>query len=358
MREFRALLRIETLMLARDPAFLVSTLLVAVLSIFIFGYLFTGEPDDFPLGVADADGSPASREVVRAFRDVEGIELSEGTEGEELEALRDGDRWAIIVIPSGFQQGVAAGGASVEVYYNATSLAAATAGRSTVQSIVADINYSLADREPLVTIVEESLSARRLGMIDFIGPGMVGLAIMFGSIGTGQFLVAWRQQGILRRLGVTPLRPWLLIASQMVSLLLLSALSAAIILSLAWLLFGLSVHGSFLALAVVVLSGSLCMLGIGYFIGSRARTAVAASTIVNLITLPMLFLGGSYFPTDSAPQFLIPLVRFVPLTYLNDALRAVINDGEGLRAIWLDLVVLAAWTTATVSLSSRIFRWQ
>jgi ABC-2 type transport system permease protein len=144
----------------------------------------------------------------------------------------------------------------------------------------------------------------------------------------------------------------------MAALLTLIPISAAVILVLAWMLFGLNVEGSLIALIVVVVSGALCMLSIGYFIGSRIRTAIAAAAIMQLVSMSMLFLGGTYFPVDSPPAVMEPLIRVIPLTHLNDALRAVINDGSGLDAIATDLGVLAAWTLATVTVSSRIFRWE
>jgi ABC-2 type transport system permease protein len=358
MRAFLALVKVELLLLSRDPGFLVGTLAVAVLSVFIFGYLFTGAPRDFPLGIVDEDRSTASRQVVEALQDVDGIELSTGSESDELRELHSGDRWAVIVIPSGFEQSIGGAGAEMDVYYNSSNLAAATASRGTVQSVVEGINRSLMDSEPPVRVREEALSTQSLGMIRFILPGMVGLTIMFGSIGTGLFLVAWRQQGILRRLGVTPLRLWMLISSQMTSLLLVVALSASIILVLGRLLFDVSVQGSYVALAAAVLVGALSMLAVGYFVGGRVRTPAAAVAIANLITLPMLFLGGTYFPTDGAPAFMVPLVRLVPLTYLNDALRSVVNEGAGLQSVTTDLAVLAAWTAGMLALSSRIFRWE
>ena len=47
----------------------------------------------------------------------------------------------------------------------------------------------------------------------------------------------------------------------------------------------------------------------------------------------MMFLSGSYFPTDSAPAFLTPLIKAMPLTYLNDALRQIINNGASLGGV-------------------------
>ncbi len=357
MRSFRALLKAQILLLARDPAYWVSTLLIAVISILVFGYLFTGGLSDFPLGVVDQDHSTTSEQVLQALRDAGGIDLSEGSAEAQMAALHDGKRWAVIVIPQGFGGAIASGQASVDVYYNPTNLAAATASRSTVQSIIAGIDRSVTGSRPLVSVNEQSVSARKLRDIDYIIPGMMGLTMMFGGLVAGIFLVNWRQQGLLRRLGVTPLRPWLLITSQMLSLLLLSVASMIVILTLGRLLFDVSVQGSYLALMLVVLVGVLSMMGLGYFISARVRTTVAASAVVNLVALPMMFLGGSYFPTDSAPLFIEPLIRIAPLTYLNEALRAIVIDGGGFRSIGSQLLVLVAWTAGSLALSARVFRW-
>jgi ABC-2 type transport system permease protein len=70
-----------------------------------------------------------------------------------------------------------------------------------------------------------------------------------------------------------------------------------------------------------------------------------------------MFLSGSYFPVDSAPRFLDPLIRALPLTYLNDALRQVMNNGAGVSGIQADLLVLVAWLLVGALLSVRAFRW-
>jgi ABC-type multidrug transport system permease subunit len=76
-----------------------------------------------------------------------------------------------------------------------------------------------------------------------------------------------------------------------------------------------------------------------------------------LVAFPMLFLGGSYFPVESS-GVLAPVVNAVPLTHLNDALRAVINDGGGVSELWVSWLVLAAWAVMGFVVSMRLFRWQ
>ncbi len=115
---------------------------------------------------------------------------------------------------------------------------------------------------------------------------------------------------------------------------------------------------SWLALGLIVTLGALAMLSLGFVIGSFARNAEVAASLTFLISFPMMFLGGSYFPTESAPAFLAPIIRILPLSYLNDALRQVINNGADLAALRTDALALAVWMVAALLLSFRAFRWE
>jgi ABC-2 type transport system permease protein len=195
--------------------------------------------------------------------------------------------------------------------------------------------------------------------IDFLTPGQAGLILLWGALFGGvAFLTGWRELGILRRLGVTPLRPAVLIVSQGASLALVSLVQVAIVFLVGRLAFGVTIHGNYLLLAITLILGIICMLALGYIIGSFLHTLTSASAVANLVTFPMMFLGGSWFPSDSAPAFLQPVIRVIPLTHLNDALRAIVNRGEGLGEIWWNWLVLAVWGAAGYVVSLRVFRWQ
>jgi ABC-2 type transport system permease protein len=117
------------------------------------------------------------------------------------------------------------------------------------------------------------------------------------------------------------------------------------------------VTGSWPALVAAVAVGSLAMLALGFVVGSFAKDANVAQAAYFLISFPMMFLSGSYFPTDSAPAFLTPVINALPLTYLNDALRQVINNGANFAVVQSDLLVLAAWLVVATMFSARAFRW-
>lgn len=96
----------------------------------------------------------------------------------------------------------------------------------------------------------------------------------------------------------------------------------------------------------------------GFFISSFTSTVEATNAVANMVTMPMMFLGGVFFPVDSAPSWIQPVVRIMPVKYLADGLRDVMIRGRGLSAVWSDLVFLGAVGLFFALLSLRVFRWR
>jgi ABC-2 type transport system permease protein len=345
-------------MLQRNRVLLLTSLGLALISILVFGWLFGGGTSpQVRLGVVDEDGTVVAGQVVADLRGNAALAIATGTRDEELNALRDGHRDAVVVLAAGFGSDLAAGHGRLQVYYDQSSPITLATTRAAVVSIVAGINSGLTHQSPALTIDEQAVSVRALRQIDWLTPGQLGMMLMWANLSVGVMLVDWRQQGILRRLAATPLGPGTVVGSQILARVVLSFVQAAILLAVAVLAFHVPIVGNWGLLALAVFVGALTMLGVGFAIGSFARDADVAQAVVILVSFPMMFLGGVYFPTDSAPVFLKPVIEALPLTYLNDALRQIVNNGAGLAAIQHDLLILSAWLVASLIVSVRIFRW-
>jgi ABC-2 type transport system permease protein len=347
----------QATMLRRNVSFWLISIFMAGISMLVFGTLFKPDTRAFDLALVDEDRTEASQSLVGAFASLGNAELQEGSRDEELAALKDGDRGAVVIVPKGFGADLQQRTAALDVYYDNSNVIRIGYVTSTVQAVVEAYNQEVAGQRDAVRLEQQAIDTRTARYIDFLTPGMVGMTIMFTNLAVGFLLVNWREQGILRRLGVTPLRPGLLIGSQALSFGLISVVQVAIILTMGRLAFNVQMEGSYLLLAVTGLLGVLCMLSVGYVIASFARTVTSYSATQQLVAFPMLFLGRSYFPIDPSPA-LSPIVEGVPLTHLNDALREVVNRGGGLEDIWLSWLILAAWITGGFLVSMRLFRWQ
>lgn len=357
-KSFGALLRASLTMLRRNRLLVITSLGLALISIFVFGWLFGSSGSaQLRLGLVDEDRTPISAQLVSQLRANDSLLLDTGSQSAEVAALRAGNRDAVLIITSGFGASLASGHAPLLVYYNQSDPVTQAAARSAIQSIVANLNAGITGPASVVTLSEQAVSVHHLRQIDWLTPGMLGQLVMWANLSVGIVLVQWRKQGILRRLAATPLRPSVLIGSQILARVLISLAQGAVLLAVAIVVFNVHIVGSWLALGLVVALGSLAMLSVGFVIGSFARSQEVAQTLNFLVSFPMMFLGGSYFPTTSAPAFLAPVINAMPLTYLNDALRGIINNGAGLAATQTDLLVLAAWMVVALIVSIRAFRW-
>jgi ABC-2 type transport system permease protein len=195
--------------------------------------------------------------------------------------------------------------------------------------------------------------------IDFLIPGLIGLNLLgTGMWGVGFPVATARQQKLLKRLIATPMRRRDFLLSLMLARLAWLALEVAAVLGFGILAFGVAVRGTWLGLALVTLVGALAFSALGLLVASRARTIEAVSGLMNFVMLPMWLLSGTFFSAERFPAFMQPLVQALPLTVVNNALRAIMNEGAGIVATTPPLLALAAWTLIGFVAALRLFRWE
>ncbi|MBM4130425.1 ABC transporter permease [bacterium] len=225
--------------------------------------------------------------------------------------------------------------------------------------LVDDVVQRAYGRGDAVTARDEDAPRRGARYIDFLIPGLIGLNLMGSGLwGIGFSVVIARTNKLLKRLAATPMRRGDYLLSIALSRLLFLGLEVAAIAGAGRLLFGVEVAGSIALLGLVSLLGALSFGGIGLLVAARPRTVEAVSGWMNLVQLPMWLLSGTFFSYERFPEFALPFIRALPLTALNDALRGVMNDGLGLAALWVPVLILLAWGLAGFAVAVRIFRWQ
>jgi ABC-type multidrug transport system permease subunit len=109
------------------------------------------------------------------------------------------------------------------------------------------------------------------------------------------------------------------------------------------------------ALSVV---GALTFSGLGLLVAARPRTIEGVSGLMNVVMMPMWLLSGTFFSNARFPDALQPFVQALPLTALNDALRAVMLEGAGITAIAGETAILVAWGLAAFVAALWLFRWR
>lgn len=195
--------------------------------------------------------------------------------------------------------------------------------------------------------------------IDWLIPGLLGMNIMgTGMWGIGFSLVMARSKRILKRLAATPMSRADYLLAQLLARLFFLVLEVGALLVFAWLAFGVPVRGSLVTLSGVAVLGALSFGGLALFIAARPQTIEAVSGWMNFVMMPMWVLSGVFFSSAHFPAVAQPFIRALPLTALNEALRAVMLDGASLAAIAPQVGILAAWGAICFGIALRIFRWK
>ena len=216
-----------------------------------------------------------------------------------------------------------------------------------------------AGRRNVVATREERVHEQGARYIDFLIPGLLGMNLMGTGMWSMGFTIAnARMKRLLKRLMATPMRKTDYLLAMFLSRLIWLLLEVSVLVAFAWLVFGVRVHGSLVVLAILSIVGGYAFSGIGLLTASRAKTIEAVSGMMNLIMMPMWLCSGVFFSYERFPDSVKPFIRMLPLTLLNDALRAVVNDAAGLAQIGFNLMMLAIWGVVTFAIGVRIFRWQ
>ncbi|MBI2863515.1 MAG: ABC transporter permease [Chloroflexi bacterium] len=358
MRAFQKLVVTNLKEFGRDRTSVIITVLVPVLFIFFFGMAFGGmESGKYKVGLVVEDESPLGQSLAQALDGISVFDLVKADREKELDALRKGDRRAVILIPEGVGSAAAGGKSKLEVYYDATNAVASQTILGVMRQVVGEMDRQITGRPTVLEVDTVSTQTRRLRDIDFLLPGILGMGLMWLGIFNSIPLVRQRQTLILKRYGATPLSRAKLVSAQVVSRLLVSIVQAAIIVAVGRAIFNVQNVGSWYLLGLLVILGTLAFVALGYVIAAVARTEEAANGMSQLLNFPLMFLSGVFFPAELMPKYLEPVIRILPLTYLNDSLRQVMLNGAGIQALVTDMAVLAIWSIACLLLSIRFFRW-
>lgn len=194
--------------------------------------------------------------------------------------------------------------------------------------------------------------------IDFLIPGLLGMNLMnSGMWGIGFALVDMRQRKLLKRFVGTPMRRSDFLLALTSSRLVLMVIEIVLLLGFGVLAFHMRVLGSIFTILLLTTVGAISFAGLGLLTASRAQKIESVSGLMNLVMMPMWIFSGVFFSSERFPALLQPFIKLLPLTALNDALRATILQGASLGAQSGRLLVLLLWGGVSFALALRWFRW-
>ena len=367
----------------RSPVALFFSLFFPAAFMLIFGLFdFSGDggfvvPD---VGIVDNAGNAHSAALVSALGGIDELDVhGEGDEASFREQLATDDLDVLLIIPSDFALAGEPRRAELQLLYSAARVVELGVTRAVVEAVLSG-QFTQSQEIPAQYLPENyfSFSAPQpvassedsveFSYILFLIPGILAMAAMqssiFGSVFT---LIRFKVAGVLKRLQATPAGPMPLLVSQGLTTVVILVVQTLLLLAV-----GVGVYSEFrellldrgvlslIATFVLVLIGGSIFVGAGLAISGVGKSEQGASAVANLVTFPMLFLSGVFFPTDVLPDWLLVVTRYLPLSFLIDALRDVILNGAMLwdSAVALNILGMAAWSAALFIVARFTFRWE
>lgn len=203
---------------------------------------------------------------------------------------------------------------------------------------------------------------RQYKTIDFILPGQLGFSLLAsGVFGVAFTFFSLRNTLVLKRFFATPISRTFIIMGEMLSRVLFQLLTAFVIILAGKYLFGFTlIHGAVTFINMLILSfiGLFVFMGFGFIVSSVAKNESTIPPFANLITLPQFLIGGTFFPIAVFPVWLQWIARIMPLTHLNNALRAVAFEGSTLWQVRGEIGILLIWGIVIYTVAIKVFKWE
>jgi ABC-2 type transport system permease protein len=225
-----------------------------------------------------------------------------------------------------------------------------------VQKLGVNPNATLAVVEPY-NIQTTGAVEGNFSYFDFIAPGIMAMTVMM-SVMTGlpAAISHERELGTLDGMMVAPINRLSVILGKTLAQMTRGILQGVLILVLAMVLFGVTVHGSVVLVFALLLLGVFSFVGLGVVLTSFAKDQETAVMMMTTIMFPMMFLSGVFFPIEQMPWFMQGIAKFLPLTYVADSLRKVMVLGASIPEITSELSILIVFGLVMIAIAVPVFK--
>lgn len=351
-------------MMARDRQTFFWALAFPLIFVAVFGLVDFTRTASADIAIFDNADNEVSQQVAAQLEDLEFLEFDDtyDDQTEAQAALEDGDLDYVLVLPPGLgaqpDGSQAAQAVPLVLFYDQANIQENQLMLGVLQHVVDEANLSLAGSPRPLQVSAEPVSARQVEYFDLVLVGLVGMGLMVHSvIALGVKVSTYRNQAIFKRILATPLQVHNYFVAEVVAHLVLAMVQTGVILAVGVWVFGANLGSGIWLIFPIAALGNVVFLNLGFIVASRANSGGAASGMGNAITLPVMFLSGTFFATSTLPGILPDLMRFLPLTPMLDAMREVTIEGNSIWSTWPEMAILAGWIAATAALAVRVFRF-
>ncbi|QQS21951.1 ABC transporter permease [Candidatus Saccharibacteria bacterium] len=347
----------------RDKTAMFFTFLFPLIFLFVFGSIFNNNDISFRVALINRSQNQFATDFVAKIKKDSSFKVSESITTFDDAKLRmsRGEIDTIIELPESFgainPQQVPAG--ALKVYYQQGSEQSGQTVAAVMQQVLDGINRQLGRPDPALSVERVSTGAKGASSFDYTFSGLLGFTILsMGIFGLANSMPQEKQKGAFRRLRASPFRTSQLISANALHYLVVGVLSVALMVIIGVTVFHFQLRGSWLVFAVYTLVSVATMLGFGLLIGGWAKNENQSAPLSNLVSFPMMFLSGTFFPRFLFPEWLQGVTAYLPLTPVIEGLRRIMTEHATLIDVLPQFGLIVLWGIVIYFLAIRLFRWE
>lgn len=360
--------KIDTRRLFRDKLAIFFTFLFPLIFLFVFGGIFGNNNDvSFDVALINQSDSQFAKGFAKNAKEEKVLKIKDDIKTREQaeEQMNRSQIDAAIILPKDFgtvKRGEKIPTGQATILYAKNNEQSGQTLLSIMQGVFKGINKGLVKQntEPF-TVKSESTGKAGLSNFDYLFAGLIGFSILgMGLFGPTNVFPRLKQRGVLRRYHTTSLRVWQFVVGNIISNSVGALLSVAFMMLVALTvpMFNLHLQGNLLELALFIILGAIVIFGVGLAIGGWAKNENQAAPLSNLVSFPMMFLSGTFFPRFLMPEWLQLVSGFLPLTPFIDGVRMIMVEGKHLIDILPQIGMLGAWGIVIYLIAFKVFRWE
>ncbi|HEV8364130.1 MAG TPA: ABC transporter permease [Gemmatimonadaceae bacterium] len=353
----------EFIQMRRDRLTLGMMVLIPAIQLMLFGFAIRTEVRNLPTVVVDEANTAQSRALAQRLFNTGNLKLA-GTAPDRAAAafaIERGSARAALLIPPTFTADLKRQRtATAQLLIDAADPMASSAAISSAviaSQVGADAGGSRAVAVRPLDVRVRPLYNPALRSPIYIVPGIIGILLTLTmQMITSMAIVRERERGTLEQLVVTPIPRIGLMLGKIIPFAIVGYVQMSVVLLLGHFVFDVPLRGSLLLLYGVTAFFIIASLGLGLFVSTLVRTQVQAMQMSFFFIMPTILLSGFMFPRDAMPEFAKWLGAAFPITYFLEVVRGILLKGAGFAAIWPEVLTLALFAVALISLSAVRFQ--
>lgn len=338
-----------------------------IMFILIFGLFNFDKMSVSNVALINHANSEFSKQFIENLKKVEVLKVDDKyqNENEAKKAVLDGDLDFVFIIPQNFNLQVTEAGPSrvavepIEVYYDKGNMQLNGIVFGLLEQFMSGMNMQVSQTPQIFSFEKQEIESKNIKYLDVLVPGIIGMSLMQGGLfGIAMSIVSFREKHTLRKLMSTPLRTRYFLLAFVFSNMLISLIQMTIIILISLFIFKVHIFGNIFYLYLVGILGELIFLSLGFAVAGIAKTVDAAQGMIQVVSMPMMFLSGVFFSKEALPGVIKNIVEYLPLTPFIEALRKIALQNAGFSEIRTELLFMGGWLVVSVFLALKLFRFE